>query len=125
MTTGEGETPRNGQAPKEARDERDRGGQRIAVGASDDTVAKIQLAARWSESYTPADDSLAGILKRFRGAFEYLDAVVHGVEPPELARELADAKPGPISPPAAAPTLAAPPAYVAPEQPAEPRPPEG
>ena len=118
MTTGEGQAPRDGQAPKEAKDERDRsGGQRIGVGAADDTVAKIQLAARWAESYTPTDDSLAAVLKRFRGAFEYLDAVIHGVEPPELARELADAKPGPAATepapePEPEPTPA--PAYVAP-----------
>lgn len=127
MTTGEGETPRDGQAPREARDDRDRPAtQRINVGASDDTVAKIQLAARWAESYTPTDDSLGAILKRFRGAFEYLDAVIHGVEPPEPARDLTDAKPGPAAAPKAeAPVAAADPATVQPqpEQPApEPRP---
>lgn len=119
MTTGEGETPRDGQAPKEAKDERERAAtQRIGVGANDDTVAKIQLAARWAESYTPTDDSLGAILKRFRGAFEYLDAVIHGVEPPEPARELTDAKPGPAAAPKAegpaAPVQSPEPAYVAP-----------
>lgn len=110
MTTGEGEAPRDGQAPREARDDRERGApQRIGVGANDDTVAKIQLAARWAESYTPSDDSLAGILKRFRGAFEYLDAVIHGVEPSEPARELMDAKPGPAAAPTAAQAGSAPP----------------
>lgn len=120
MTTGEGEAPRNGQAPREAKDERDRGGQRISVGASDDTIAKIQLAARWAEAYAPNDDSLATILKRFRGAFEYLDAVIHGVEPPELARELSDAKPA-LAPAAAEDAPAEVPAFAAPaESPPEP-----
>lgn len=112
MTTGDGEAPRNGQAPKEAKDERDRGGQRIGVGANDDTIAKIQLAARWAEAYAPNDDSLATILKRFRGAFEYLDAVIHGVEPPEPARELSDAKPAASAPAEEAPAEV--PGYVAP-----------
>jgi hypothetical protein len=58
---------------------------RIGVGGGDDSVSRIQLAARWAEAYAPsAGDSLSGALKRFRLAYEYLDAVTHGVEPPTL-----------------------------------------
>ena len=90
MTTGEGTNPRDGREP---RDDRDRRGDRIAVASQDDAVARIQLAARWAESYTPEGDSLGGMLKRFRAAFEYLDAVIHGVEPAELTREVTDVRP--------------------------------
>jgi hypothetical protein len=55
---------------------------RISVGGGDDSVTRIQLAARWAETFAPPDDSLPKTLKRFRTAFEYLDAVIHGVEPP-------------------------------------------
>ena len=58
---------------------------RIGVGGGDDSVSRIQLAARWAEAYAPpAGDSLSNALKRFRTAYEYLDAVTHGVEPPNL-----------------------------------------
>ena len=57
--------------------------ERIGVGGGDDSVARIQLAARWAEAYAPgAGDSLPHALRRFRTAFDYLDAVIHGVEPP-------------------------------------------
>ena len=56
---------------------------RIGVGGGDDSVSRIQLAARWAEAYAPpAGDSLSNALRRFRTAFDYLDAVIHGVEPP-------------------------------------------
>lgn len=58
---------------------------RISVGSSDDTIARIQLAARWAESFAPAEgDSLVASLHRFRKAYDYLDAVTHGVEPVAL-----------------------------------------
>jgi hypothetical protein len=96
MTTGEGANAGGG-----ARDEKDRrktggddGGQRINVGGGDDAVTRIQLAARWAETYGPqTTDSLELVLKRFRAAYEYLDAVTHGVEPADLDRDLLDARP--------------------------------
>ncbi len=57
--------------------------QLIGVGGGDDAVSRIQLAARWAEAFAPASgDSLRAALARFRSAYEYLDAVTHGVEPP-------------------------------------------
>jgi hypothetical protein len=79
------------------RDKRGEGrGERIGIGGGDDSVVRIQLAARWAESNAPQDgDSLVGVLKRFRLAYEYLDSVIHGVEPvepePEPARPTAAA----------------------------------
>jgi hypothetical protein len=59
--------------------------ERIGVGGGDDGVARIQLAARWAEAFAPAyGDSLGNALKRFRTAYDYLDSVIHGVEPPHL-----------------------------------------
>ncbi|MBI4493228.1 MAG: hypothetical protein HY690_10605 [Chloroflexi bacterium] len=58
-------------------------GQRIAVSASDESVAKLQLAARWAELYAPQEsDALPAMLKRFRHVYEFLDAITHGIEPP-------------------------------------------
>lgn len=58
--------------------------ERIGVGGGDDAVVRIQLAARWAETFAPeTGDSLTGALRRFRQAFEYLDAVTHGIEPSE------------------------------------------
>src|SRR5438105_5101535 len=103
MSTGEGGEARDGQTD---RDERDRHGERIGIGGGDDSVTRIQLAARWAESYGPPTDSLGNILRRFRAAFEYLDAVTHGVEPPDLAREVAETRPA--TQPVAAPAYASP-----------------
>jgi hypothetical protein len=125
MSTGEG---------PDARDDRDRndhGGRadRIGIGGGDDSVTRIQLAARWAEAYGPSRDSLGGVLKRFRAAYEYLDAVTHGVEPSDLQEEVAATQP--VAAPAyaapaqqqAAPTFAQPPSPPAPPPPApEPRP---
>jgi hypothetical protein len=90
-----------------------RRGERIGIGGGDDSVTRIQLAARWAETYSPETDSLGGVLKRFRAAYEYLDSVTHGVEPPELDHELLEPHhiPQPVAPaPAyATPTEAAPP----------------
>jgi hypothetical protein len=105
MSTGEG-------VGGDARDDHtgedgDRRGERIGVGGGDDSVSRIQLAARWAETYSPQVDSLGSVLKRFRAAYEYLDSVIHGVEPPDLDRELLEvhARPQPVAP---APTYAAP-----------------
>jgi hypothetical protein len=84
-------------------------GDKIGIGGGDDAVVRIQLAARWSETNAPDHgDSLAGLLKRFRVAYEYLDAVTHGVEPPELESEPA---------PVAAPSYTPQPSYAPPEPP--------
>jgi hypothetical protein len=108
MSTGEGEGPRDGQS---RRDGDERRSDRIGVGGGDDSVSRIQLAARWAEAYGGGQgDSLAGVLRRFRAAYEYLDAVIHGVEPPELDSELetdysragagaAEPPPAPAAPP--------------------------
>src|SRR5579872_866848 len=89
MTTDEGGDARD---DKSEPGDHDRRGERIGVGGGDDSVTRIQLAARWAESYAPASDTLGGVLKRFRAAYEYLDAVIHGVEPPDLEREAAESR---------------------------------
>ena len=83
MSTGEGENPRDGKPESDDGDKRGHG-DRIGVGGGDDSVSRIQLAARWAETYATDGDSLGSMLRRFRVAYEYLDAVIHGVEPPEL-----------------------------------------
>src|SRR5918912_3500500 len=103
MTTGDDKAPGPGGAPEDRRDGRP---ERIGVGSPDDNVTRIQLAARWSEAYAPRDDSLGAILKRFRAAYEYLDAVTHGVEPLDIAIEAPDAA---RTPPAPSPVPQAPP----------------
>ena len=112
MTTGEGV---NAGDERSDREDRDRRGERIGVGGGDDSVTRIQLAARWAESYGPATDSLGAVLRRFRAAFEYLDAVTHGVEPPDIDREVAATRPAQQPVPA--------PAYAAPS-PGAPQPPQ-
>jgi hypothetical protein len=120
MSTGEGPDS-GGDAPE---DHADRGGggrgDRIGIGGGDDSVIRMQLAARWAESYGPTTDSLGGILKRFRAAYEYLDAVTHGVEPADLDRDIAATRSSsqPVPAPAYAPPAAAPvPAAAPPSQP--------
>lgn len=102
MTTGE--------APDSGDERAGRGGhgERIGVGGGDDSVTRIQLAARWAEAYAAPTDSLAQVLKRFRAAFDYLDAVIHGVEPNDLDHELTStmvpaprAASAPVQPPTA------------------------
>jgi hypothetical protein len=88
MMTGQGGDARD-ETPE--RENQDRRGERIGIGGGDDSVTRIQLAARWAESFSPQSDSLGGVLKRFRAAYDYLDAVIHGVEPPDLEREAAEA----------------------------------
>jgi hypothetical protein len=116
MTTGEGADGGEGPRNEHPRDERERRpGERIGVGGGDDSVTRIQLAARWAESYGPPTDKLGNILKRFRAAYEYLDAVTHGVEPPELEEELAETRQATQPVPA--------PAYAPPQPESEPAPP--
>ena len=97
MTTGEGADPRDARDEHEQRPGR---GERIGIGGGDDAVTRIQLAARWAEAYGRGPDSLASVLKRFRAAYEYLDAVTHGIEPGQLEEELQDMRA--VVPPAGA-----------------------
>jgi hypothetical protein len=91
MSTGEGEDPRG---ERSRRDGEQRRGEHIGVGGGDDSVTRIQLAARWAEAYAGEGDSLGGALRRFRAAYEYLDAVIHGVEPAELDSVASEARAG-------------------------------
>src|SRR5438876_5133898 len=119
MSTGEGV---GGDARDDhAGEDRDRRGERIGIGGGDDSVTRIQLAARWAETYSPRGDSLGSVLKRFRAAFEYLDSVTHGVEPPDLDREFMEAHPIP-RPVAPAPAYAAQPEAAPPPPPPPPAP---
>jgi hypothetical protein len=54
----------------------------IGLTSPSETVAIYQLAARWAERYTGPHDDLRAMLQRFRQAYNYLDAVSHGLEPP-------------------------------------------
>jgi hypothetical protein len=91
MSTGEGpDVSGDARDDRGNREDHSRRGDRIGIGGGDDSVTRIQLAARWAESYGPYTDSLGGILKRFRAAYEYLDAVIHGVEPSDLDRDLGE-----------------------------------
>jgi len=115
MSTGEG-------VGADARDDhagedRERRGERIGIGGGDDSVTRIQLAARWAETYSPRVDSLGSVLKRFRAAYDYLDSVTHGVEPPDLDRELLETHPASPQPVPAAQTYGAPPEPAAPPPP--------
>ncbi len=121
MHVDEGEDRTNG---------RDGGGraERIGIGGGDDAVTRIQLAARWAETFAPEHgDTLVASLKRFRAAYEYLDSVIHGVEPsepppdqPERRAPAAAAPPSSYAPPSAAPPTAPPSPPSPPES--EPRP---
>lgn len=60
-------------------------GERIGLGGGDDAVVRFQLAARWAESFAPpGGGTLTDALRRFRAAYDYLDAVMHGIEPVSL-----------------------------------------
>lgn len=57
---------------------------RIGVGSGDENVAKIQLAARWAETYAPATgDTLEDALRRFRRVYGFVDSVTKLVDPDE------------------------------------------
>jgi hypothetical protein len=108
MSTGEGAG-----AEGDAREQQGRGprGDRIGIGGGDDSVTRIQLAARWAETYGSGKDSLTSILGRFRLAYDYLDAVTHGVDPPDLPDEApAPPQQAPAPAPQYAPAPAAEPA---------------
>lgn len=125
MSTAEGGAPRGESAPRNGDDRDRRGEQRIGVGGGDDSVSRIQLAARWAEVYGGNGDSLVSVLKRFRTAYEYLDAVIHGVDPPDLESETADERPAPSYAPPPPPPWSSPaptPPEGTPPPPAEPRP---
>ena len=79
--------------------ERGSRGDRIGIGGGDDSVTRIQLAARWAEAYGSDKDTLTTILNRSGSTYDYLDAVTHGVEPPQLPVE---SRSEPASAPAAA-----------------------
>ena len=58
--------------------------EQIGVGSGDENVAKIQLAARWSEAYAPASgDTLEEALRRFKRVYNFVDSVTKLVEPDE------------------------------------------
>jgi hypothetical protein len=62
-------------------------GDELSVRGPDERGALIQLTARWAEIYGPAeDDDGGGALERFRAAYGYLDAVIHGIEPPRRSQ---------------------------------------
>ena len=57
-------------------------GESIGIGGGDENVVKVQLAARWTETFAPADgDTLEEALRRFRRAYSYIDAVTKLIEP--------------------------------------------
>jgi hypothetical protein len=123
MSTGEGPAaPRDAEADRPDREDRSRRGERIGVGGGDDSVIRIQLAARWAESYGPNGDSLGAVLKRFRATYEYLDSVTHGVEPPELTADMAGMPRPAQASPAAPPPVSAPPPPPPPGQSSEAKP---
>jgi hypothetical protein len=55
-----------------------------AVRGQDELDVSLQLAARWAERYPPDADRTAGLLERFRHAQAFIDAVIHGIEPPSV-----------------------------------------
>jgi hypothetical protein len=55
----------------------------IGVQAGDEAVAKLQLAARWAERYSGGAEGINDVLRRFRTAYAYVDAVTNGIEPEE------------------------------------------
>ena len=56
----------------------------IGLGSGDESVVALQLAARWAEKHAPEkDDSLEETLRRFRRAYNYVNAVIKQVEPEE------------------------------------------
>jgi hypothetical protein len=80
---GAGPTPRRAGAevPPEA-DGFYKASDRVSVGGGDENVAKLQLAARWSEQYAPKEgDTLEAALQRFRRVYTYVDSVTKLVDP--------------------------------------------
>ena len=55
----------------------------IDVRGPDERTAQLQLAARWAERYAlPVGDTERAARERFRITHDYVDAVIHGIEPP-------------------------------------------
>jgi hypothetical protein len=58
---------------------------RINVGGGDENVAKLQLAARWSEQFAPEQgDSLDAALQRFQRVYHFVDSVSKLVDPNQI-----------------------------------------
>jgi hypothetical protein len=55
----------------------------VSVSGPSEQIAILQLAARWAERYADPNDDLHVMLRRFRLAYRFLDAVSDGMEPPE------------------------------------------
>ena len=54
----------------------------IDVRGPDERNAQLQLAARWAERYAPpAGDTERAARERFRITHDYVDDVIHGIEP--------------------------------------------
>jgi hypothetical protein len=59
-----------------------------AVRGQDELDVSLQLAARWAEFHAPEADRTAGLLERFRYAHAFIDAVIHGIEPPSIPEKM-------------------------------------
>ena len=55
----------------------------IGLTGPSEALGVYQLAARWSERFAGPQDDLRAMLERFRQAYVFLDAVTHGLEPPD------------------------------------------
>jgi hypothetical protein len=54
----------------------------IDIRGPDERGAQLQLAARWAERYAPPiGDTERAARKRFRLTHDYVDDVIHGIEP--------------------------------------------
>ena len=54
----------------------------IDVRGPDERSARVQLAARWAERYAPPEgDTERAARERFRITHDYVDDVIHGIEP--------------------------------------------
>jgi len=54
----------------------------IDIRGPDERSAQLQLAARWAERYAPpVGDTERAARKRFRLTHDYVDDVIHGIEP--------------------------------------------
>jgi hypothetical protein len=54
----------------------------IDIRGPDERSAQVQLAARWAERYAPLEgDNQRAARERFRITHDYVDDVIHGIEP--------------------------------------------
>ena len=54
----------------------------IDIRGPDEGSARVQLAARWAERYAPPEgDTERAARERFRITHDYVDDVIHGIEP--------------------------------------------